>query len=55
MEGCHILMIRTVDNVTEFLREAPEDKQPLGNYFSELAVDVNRDSVKSVRELHRQI
>lgn len=44
-------MSLTADDFAEFLREALEDEQPLGDSLSELAIDVDLDSVESVREM----
>ncbi|MDL5362254.1 hypothetical protein [Halalkalicoccus sp. NIPERK01] len=48
-------MSLTADDFAEFLREAPEDGQSLGDSLSELAVDVDLDSVEAVREMREDV
>jgi hypothetical protein len=50
-------MSLTTDDFAEFLAEDPEDDTdvPLGTALSELAVDVEIDSVEAVRDVRERL
>lgn len=48
-------MSLTADDFAEFLRDESEDDAPLGDSLSELAIDVDLDSVESVREMREDV
>ena len=50
-------MSLTTDDFAEFLAEDPEDdtEVPLGTALSELALDVETDSVEAVRDVRERL
>ncbi|QSG01565.1 Uncharacterized protein AArcS_0334 [Natranaeroarchaeum sulfidigenes] len=52
-----VRMSLTTDDFAEFLAEDPEDDTdvPLGTALSELAVDVETDSVEAVRDVRERL
>ena len=48
-------MSLSADDFAEFVRDDDGDDRPLGDALSEIAVDVDMDSVEAVRNLRERI